>query len=251
MSTRRSSSQWWVLFLCISVLVVQGFRLPQPLPCTTTRRSSSSSTKVFAPLRRTTAFFSTLEQSEVEVGSEEEDKEDLSALLPTRLLSARNIDYVPLANMLMIRDYLAADQFTRDVLIKLCGAEEEGRNFVYWTEVQKIPETDMKTIEKLWLTFSNGKFGYSTQSRLYTALNGNFDNFIRRIGWTMVDPVSGNERKLKWFGANEFKYDLDTAPIGHLPLTSALRGTQLLKMLMTYPLWTKYDWKDYQSVPWE
>jgi hypothetical protein len=71
---------------------------------------------------------------------------------------------------------------------------------------------------------------------------GNFDNFIRRIGWTTME--NGVERKLKWFGANEFIYTLDKAPKGHLPLTSALRGTQLLRKLMVHPVWSKYDWRN-------
>lgn len=52
------------------------------------------------------------------------------------------------------------------------------------------------------------------------------------------------ERKLRWFGANEFIYDVDKAPVGHLPLTSALRGTQLLKELFKHPVWeTEWQWK--------
>lgn len=51
------------------------------------------------------------------------------------------------------------------------------------------------------------------------------------------------ERKLRWFGANEFIYDVDKAPKGHLPLTSALRGTTLLKELMMHPVW-ETEWQD-------
>ena len=58
---------------------------------------------------------------------------------------------------------LASQQFTRDVLIKLCGAKEKGRDFVYWTEVKNIPSTDLATIERLWNKFSGGKFGYTVQ----------------------------------------------------------------------------------------
>ena len=104
-------------------------------------------------------------------------------------------------------------------------------------------------MERLWLTFSNGKFGYSIQKRIWDAERGNFDSFIRRIGWTKIE--NGSERKLKWFGANEFIYSLDKAPQGHLPLTSALRGTQLIKELMSYPLWEEYDWKNYKDIKWE
>ena len=56
-------------------------------------------------------------------------------------------------------------QFTRDALIKISGAKEKGRDFVYFTDVKNIPNTDLATIERLWLKFSNGKFGYSVQKK--------------------------------------------------------------------------------------
>jgi hypothetical protein len=169
--------------------------------------------------------------------------------IPTYLPSAQGIDYVPLATMLATGDFLGADQFTRDHLIKLSGAEKAGRNFVYWTEVKNIPSIDLATIERLWLEFSKGNFGYSVQKRVWDVENGNFDRFIRRIGWTKIE--NGLERKLRWFGNNEFIYDLEKAPKGHLPLTSALRGTQLIRQLLTHAVWEEYDWKNYKNIKWE
>jgi len=168
--------------------------------------------------------------------------------IPTFLPSEKGIDYVPLATMLATGDFLAADQFTRDNLIKIAGPASQARNFVYWTEVKNIPSTDLATMERLWLLFSSGQFGYSIQKRVWDLEGGNFDNFIRRIGWTVT--VDGNERKLKWFGKNEFIYDPSKAPKGHLPLTSALRGTQLVKQLMLHPVWEKYDWKNWKDLKW-
>jgi hypothetical protein len=52
----------------------------------------------------------------------------------------------------------------------------------------------------------------------------------------------------RWFGANEFLYDLVAAPRGHLPLTNALRGTQLLKHLLQHPVWDQHDWLNYQTI---
>ena len=90
------------------------------------------------------------------------DSSDVEAeaapIIPTYLPSECGIDYVPLATMLATGDFLSADQFTRDNLIKIAGSEKAGRNFVYWTEVKNIPETDLATMERLWLEFSNGKY---------------------------------------------------------------------------------------------
>ena len=67
---------------------------------------------------------------------------------------------------------------------------------------------------------------------------GDFEGFCRKIGWSTKD--SDVERKLRWFGASEFTYDT-SAPRGHLPLTSALRGTTLLKKLLDHPAWDLED----------
>ena len=83
--------------------------------------------------------------------------------VPTNLPSAVGMDYVPLATMLATGQFQEADQFTRDALIELAGSKAAGRNFVYFTEVKRIPSTDLATIERLWTKFSKGKFGYSVQ----------------------------------------------------------------------------------------
>ena len=188
--------------------------------------------------------------------------------VPTNLPSEVGMDYVPLATMLATGQFEEADQFTRDALIELAGSKAAGRNFVYFTEVKRIPSTDLATIERLWTKFSKGKFGYSVQKvslnrcwMTFTALlddwskhcfssirqkkwrqaKGDFEAFCRKIGWTTTDGEV--ERKKKWFGASEFTYDLKKAPEGHLPLTSALRGTSLLKSLLNHPVWDNDDWQ--------
>lgn len=168
--------------------------------------------------------------------------------VPTYLPSDCGVDYIPLATMLATGDYEGADQFTRDTLIKIAGPAAKKREYVYFTEANILPSTDLCTMERLWLQFSDGAFGYSVQKRVWDIEKGDFDKFIRRIGWTTVENDS--ERKLRWYGKSEFIYTLK-APKGHLPLTSALRGTQLIKKLMEHPVWSEYDWKNYKNLKWE
>mmetsp|Transcript_20613 Transcript_20613/g.42021 ORF Transcript_20613/g.42021 Transcript_20613/m.42021 type:complete len:232 (+) Transcript_20613:156-851(+) len=163
------------------------------------------------------------------------------AEIPTNLPSDCGMDYVPLATMLATGQLAEADQFTRDALIEIAGSKEKGRDFVYWTEVKDIPSTDLATIERLWNKFSGGKFGYSVQKNIWKKSKGDFEVFCRKIGWTTKDGEV--ERKKRWFGASEFMYDVKKAPNGHLPLTSALRGTSLIKQLLSHPVWDNDDWK--------
>eukprot|EP00558_Chaetoceros_sp_UNC1202_P006244 CAMPEP_0197241714 /NCGR_PEP_ID=MMETSP1429-20130617/7675_1 /TAXON_ID=49237 /ORGANISM="Chaetoceros sp., Strain UNC1202" /LENGTH=184 /DNA_ID=CAMNT_0042701595 /DNA_START=206 /DNA_END=760 /DNA_ORIENTATION=- len=163
------------------------------------------------------------------------------ATLPTKLPSDVGFDYVPLASALASGDLTEADQITRDALIVIAGSKAKGRDFVYWTEVKDIPSTDLATIERLWNQFSGGKFGYSVQKKKWRQSKEDFELFCKKIGWTTTDGEV--ERKKRWFGASEFTYDVKKAPEGHLPLTSALRGTSLIKKLLTHPVWDNDDWK--------
>lgn len=170
------------------------------------------------------------------------DTHTADAEIPTKLPSDVGMDYVPLATMLATGQLAEADQFTRDALIVLAGSKEKGRDFVYFTEVKRIPSTDLATIERLWNKFSGGKFGYTVQKRKYRQSKGDFEVFCRKIGWNTKDGEV--ERKKRWFGASEFIYDVKKAPEGHLPLTSALRGTSLIKELLAHPVWDNDDWKE-------
>jgi GUN4-like. len=84
------------------------------------------------------------------------------------------------------------------------------------------------------------------QQLAYCRKNGNkareiLKYFVKKIGWTTQDGEV--ERKKRWFGASEFIYDVKKAPEGHLPLTSALRGTSLIKKILEHPVWENDDWK--------
>lgn len=75
----------------------------------------------------------------------------------------------------------------------------------------------------------------------YRQAKGDFEVFCQKIGWNTKDGEV--ERKKRWFGASEFIYDVNKAPEGHLSLTSALRGTSLIKQLLEHPVWDNDDWR--------
>mmetsp|Transcript_3779 Transcript_3779/g.11588 ORF Transcript_3779/g.11588 Transcript_3779/m.11588 type:complete len:227 (+) Transcript_3779:24-704(+) len=170
-----------------------------------------------------------------------------AAIAPSSLLSESGLDYAPLMEQLRSGDFKAADQFTRDALIRLAGPNAQKRGYVYFTEASRLPATDLATIELLWLHYSDGKFGYTIQKNVWRVQKQDFENFCRKLGWNVEDSETGQSRKRRWFGNSEFIYDL-SAPKGHLPLTSALRGTQLLKAILNHPVWDNDDWKRDLSV---
>lgn len=155
--------------------------------------------------------------------------------------SSCSFDFVPLLTALQTGEFREADQLTRDGLIKLAGPAAVARGYVYFTEVSSLPEEDMATIERLWRTYSNNKFGYSVQREIFTSkkVGRNFDKFFDRIGWKHPDGSL-----LRWLPEvknDEFVYDAEKAVRGHLPLTSALRGTQLLERLLQHRAWDREE----------
>jgi hypothetical protein len=113
--------------------------------------------------RPSVAAFSSVAEPAAEADAVPAKVDDGEIDMPTNLPSDVGMDYVPLATMLATGQFEEADQFTRDALIVLAGSKAAGRDFVYFTEVKRIPSKDLATIERLWVKFSKGKFGYSVQ----------------------------------------------------------------------------------------
>ena len=125
-----------------------------------------------------------------------------------------------------------ADNETRRLLCVLAGEGAEKRKWVYFSEVQFIPVTDLVTIDSLWKSYSGNRFGFSVQRRLWLTEKRQWKPFFLRIGWTF-----GENSTYKKFPL-DFTWDI-SAPEGHLPLTNALRGTQLFEKLLTHPAFEK------------
>lgn len=144
------------------------------------------------------------------------------------LTSDRGIDYSQLQTLLAQQDFEAADRLTIEKLCELAGPLAIQRKWLYFTEVEKFPITDLKTIDTLWQVYSEGKFGYSIQRELWLGVGKNWEKLWFQIGWK-----NGNN----WTRyPQEFTWDL-TAPRGHLPLSNQLRGVRVIAALLSHPAW--------------
>ena len=140
--------------------------------------------------------------------------------------SASGINYEPLQRSLLEEKYEEADRFTTAALRKLAGPAAEDRGYVYFSEVDQIPSEDLISLDRLWVAFSKGKFGFSVQARLLNTLSGRYEMLWPKIGWKN-DGV--------WTRyPNSFNWTIN-APEGHMPLINQLRGVRLMNALMTHP----------------
>ena len=156
----------------------------------------------------------------------------LQTHFPTGIVPLRSecgVDYAQLQHLLAAQDFQSADRTTIQKLCELAGPTAVQRKWLYFTEVGSLPNTDLQTINTLWLVYSEGKFGFSVQREIWLSLGKNWEKFWPQIGWK-----TGNN----WTRyPGEFTWEL-TAPKGHLPLSNQLRGVRVIAALLSHPAWS-------------
>ena len=133
--------------------------------------------------------------------------------------SEKSINYARLRDLLEAGEWDKADEETAR---KMLEAVNRGR-FGWWREenIDNFPGEDLRTIDRLWVEYSDGHFGFSVQARIYEKLGGTGEYngeiwraFGDRVGWR-------NGERLGWADKRSITY-LEEAPEAHLPLRIAL-----------------------------
>ncbi|MEH2461574.1 GUN4 domain-containing protein [Nostoc sp.] len=137
------------------------------------------------------------------------------------LTSEKGIDYTKLRDLLAAHNWQEADQETYVVMIQTVGKKDS--DWFTRDELLNFPCTDLRTIDQLWVKYSNGKFGFSVQKKIYLSVGGEvggryydeaWNKFGDRVGW----KGKGIFRWI-WIKYSEVIFDI-SAPSGHLPWSS-------------------------------
>jgi serine/threonine protein kinase len=133
--------------------------------------------------------------------------------LPVPLVSERGVDYNKLQQLLAAGNWKEADLETARVMLEAANREKKG-----WLErkdIDNFPCKDLRTIDQLWVKYSNGHFGFSVQKQIYSSLSGTreynwetWEIFGDCVGWR----VNNNWRKYE-----NLIFSKNNAPQGHLP----------------------------------
>ncbi|MBW4573635.1 MAG: GUN4 domain-containing protein [Tolypothrix carrinoi HA7290-LM1] len=126
------------------------------------------------------------------------------------LSSEKGVDYTRLRDLLKAKMWKEADEETLKVMLKAAGRKQDG-----WLDPQSInnfPCTDLRTIDQLWVKYSNGRFGFSVQKRIWESVGESVEKFGDRVGL---------RRGGKWAKYTNFTFETH-APEGHLPVSFSL-----------------------------
>ncbi|MFM6516892.1 MAG: GUN4 domain-containing protein, partial [Microcystis panniformis] len=89
------------------------------------------------------------------------------------LKSAKGVNYSRLQRLLAAGMWKEADRETGKVMLHAALGEDERlaswlrEGWVDTTHIYNFPCEDLRTIDQLWLHYSNGKFGFSVQKEIY------------------------------------------------------------------------------------
>ena len=140
--------------------------------------------------------------------------------------SGAGIDYAPLQRELLLQNFESADRLTSEHLRQLAGEAAQRRGYVYFSEVPAVPEADLESLDRLWLVYSRGRYGFSVQGRLLAACGGRWEQLWPRLGWKCEGVWTRYPNGFTWS---------QEAPEGHLPLVNQLRGVRLMDALLRHP----------------
>ncbi len=124
---------------------------------------------------------------------------------PNPFASEVGLDYAPLNQHLGLGQWVEADRMTRDLLAAAMGMPANGA--IAPEDWQRLPITDLRTVDNLWRYWSGDRFGFAAQAQVWHAAGGNYEQFCVSVEWRNGD---------EWI----YREDLDgdrSAPVGHWP----------------------------------
>jgi len=152
------------------------------------------------------------------IKSEEEQQTTSSVPTPSK--------YTKLETLLNAQNFREADEETRSVMLAVANRQI----YLRVEDAENFPCEELRTIDNLWLKYSQGKFGISVQQEIYKNLGGTkqynrkvWESFGDEIGWR-----SGGS----WLNYNELNFSI-SAPTGQLPMNNGISApTGQLPMCM-------------------
>ncbi|BBD56178.1 serine/threonine protein kinase [Planktothrix agardhii NIES-204] len=133
------------------------------------------------------------------------------------LKSAKGVNYDQLEQLLKSGKWKEADQETAKKMLEVAGRTKEG--CLDKNSIDNFPCEDLRTIDKLWVKYSSGRFGFSVQKNIWLEAGSKVDYETEcklgdRVGW---------RKNSSWMDYDDLAFSLQ-APVGHLPVVVGVRA---------------------------
>lgn len=149
-------------------------------------------------------------ESIVDLGSRPATPTTLEELAKSFVASTNShledVDYTQLQNLLKARRWGEADKETNLIMLKVAG---EKKAALRSSDIKRVPCSVLRTIDQLWMEYSNSHFGFTAQVNIWSQIDSNSDKAFRifadKVGWRIGKT---------WLTE---PWNTTDAPTGHLP----------------------------------
>jgi len=124
-------------------------------------------------------------------------------------------DYTKLEQLLAAGEWQAADGETAKKMLEVAGTEE---GWLRLKDIENFSCPDLQAMDRLWVKYSDGRFGFSVQKRIYQSLGGTKEynekvwrDFVETIGWKQKGE------KAEMLSHSQLTFNTQ-APSAHLPV---------------------------------
>jgi hypothetical protein len=146
--------------------------------------------------------------------------------------------YAKLQDLLIREKWYQAHEETNKRILELVNRQHDS---IRIRDLKGLPSRDLKNIDRLWFQYSDGRFGFRVQRRVWEDFGEpiKYGEFWEQLGWKLgwrrpkkltergldwikkgVSPLEGYE----WTKVNELQFDI-FAPEGHLPVGPFVVGS--------------------------
>jgi predicted NACHT family NTPase len=135
--------------------------------------------------------------------------------------------YQQLETFLQKGQWKEADEETDRLMLQIVGKEAD--QWLNKEDIQNFPCEYLRAIDKLWVDYSKGKFGFSVQKKVWMdcgGVPGKYDwdvykKFADQVGWRRSgDWLSWRRRSEEWLSYEELTFLLEGSKHAHLPRRS-------------------------------
>ena len=99
------------------------------------------------------------------------------------LLSAIDVDYSQMRDLLAASQWQKADEETGAVMLKIVRRVTAG--WLREEDIQEFPCPDLQTIDRLWIKYSQERFGFTVQNRIWENVGEDYGRFGNSVGWRL------------------------------------------------------------------
>jgi hypothetical protein len=125
--------------------------------------------------------------------------------------------YQPLQRLLKTGKLQEADEETVRVILQEAGTPD--REDLTPDAILRFPCSVLRVIDRLWITYTGGRFGFSVQLQLYQAVGGTLESAIAQDTAVLnrLGEQVGWRQNNQWKTLDQARHDLDD-PVGCYPV---------------------------------